>query len=71
MLASCCYSLGLRVAKSISEDCLLGLLNVKARALLVVRGNESVARQARDRALLLRKGNLRSKGFRVEGMEYA
>jgi hypothetical protein len=72
IIATCHYSLGLCVAKSISEDSSPGLLeNVKARTLLVVGGNEFGAGQAGEKAQLLRKGNVQSRGFRVEGKEHA
>jgi pimeloyl-ACP methyl ester carboxylesterase len=72
IIATCQYSLGLCVAKSIGEDSPPGLLeNVKARTLLVVGGNEFGAGQAGEKAQLLRKGNVQSRGFRVEGKEHA
>jgi pimeloyl-ACP methyl ester carboxylesterase len=72
IVATCNYNLGLCVAKSINEDSPPGLLrNVKPRTLLVVGGNEFGAGWAGDRAQLLRKGNVQSRGFRVEGKEHA
>lgn len=72
IIATCHYSLGLCVAKSIGEDSPPGLLkNVKARTSLAVGGNEIGAGQARDTAQLLRKGNVQSRGFMVEGKEHA
>jgi len=72
IIATCHCSLGLCIAKSIGEDSPPGILkNVKARTLLVVGGNEFGAGQARDKTQLLRKGNVRSRGFKAEGKEHA
>jgi hypothetical protein len=39
--------------------------------LLIAAGNKFGPGQAGDKAQLLRKGNLQSRGFRVEGKEHA
>jgi pimeloyl-ACP methyl ester carboxylesterase len=72
IIATCHYSLGFCVAKSIGEGSSPGILkNIKARTLLVVGGNEFGAGQARDTAQLLREGNVQGRGFRAEGKEHA
>jgi pimeloyl-ACP methyl ester carboxylesterase len=72
MVACCRYDLGVRVAKSISEDAPPAILNrVRARTAMVVGGNEFWAVEAVERVKILRKGNVESRGFTVKGMEHA
>ena len=72
IVARCQYGLGVRVGMSIGEDSPPSILeNVKARTAMVIGGNEIGGGELADRVKMLRKGNMHSQGFKVDGMEHA